>query len=301
MYNLIASIFELSDIEPYKKAGAHSIIMGTSFFSARPCGVFSHDDIKTARKMTQNLHMNLYMSMNRMFTEEELNDLREELCFYKDMKVDGIYYGDEGVLYQAKKLKMEHLLIYNPDTLITNSRDALYYLDEGISMVSLSKEITLIDMLAIGSALPPNKSEVLIHGRLNMMHSKRQLLQSYMKHLNSDVTLKDKHTLYLVENNRDERLPVLEDNLGTHVFTGFTLISFCEVKQLIAHGITNFRIDGIFHDRTYICEALSLYQSILEQCGDAEKISDDYIKKYHDDHCSSGFYYQKTSLVKEAQ
>ncbi|MEF9920616.1 MAG: peptidase U32 family protein [Erysipelotrichaceae bacterium] len=298
MINLIASIYEIDDIVKYKEAGAHSIIMGLPFFSARPVSIFSKEDIKHAREITLRQGMNLYVLMNRMFCEEELKQTKEMLVFLKAVGVDGIYFGDEALLYMANELDMTSKLIYNPDTLITNSMDVSYYLNEGISMVCISKEITLADMIEIGRH-NENQVEVTIHGRLNMMHSKRKLLTNYFNHLGIDYEVNAKRTLSLKEVTRKDLMPIIEDDLGTHVFSGFTLVAFEEINKLVENGIINLKIEGLFHNASYVIEALSLYQGILSGKEDAHQIYLDYQKEYFKDHIDNGFFYQKTSLIKE--
>ncbi|MEG2799252.1 MAG: peptidase U32 family protein [Erysipelotrichaceae bacterium] len=298
MINLIASIYEIDDIVKYKEAGAHSIIMGLPFFSARPVSTFSEEDIKLAREITLRQDMNLYVLMNRMFCEEELKQTKEMLVFLKAVGVDGIYFGDEALLYMANELDMTSKLIYNPDTLITNSMDVSYYLNEGISMVCISKEITLADMIEIGRH-NENQVEVTIHGRLNMMHSKRKLLTNYFNHLGIDYEVNAKRTLSLKEVTRKDLMPIIEDDLGTHVFSGFTLVAFEEVNKLVENGIINLKIEGLFHNASYVIEALNLYQGILSGKEDAHQIYLDYQKEYFKDHIDTGFFYQKTSLIKE--
>ena len=189
------------------------------------------------------------------------------------------------------------MVIYNPDTLITNAMDMQYYLDEGIRMATISKEITLQEMCTVARDVQ-GECEVVLHGRLNMMHSKRKLLSAYMEFLGKEEAVTDNHQLYLMEETRDDHMPIVEDALGTHVFTGFTLVSFEEIRELYEAGVRHFRIDGIFHDIEYVCEALRLYQDVLKGVRDGRQTYQEYEKKYKEDHVSHGFYYTKTSKVK---
>ena len=164
-------------------------------------------------------------------------------------------------------------------------------------MVTISKEITLDEICTIARKVH-GECEVLIHGRLNMMHSKRNLLSNYMSFLGKEEDLKNKMNLYLMEEHRDEHMPILEDETGTHVFTGFTLSSFDEIKDMAEAGIHHFRIDGIFHDIDYVVEALKLYQSVLNGDRKGREVYASYREKYESDHVTHGFYYTKTSKVK---
>ncbi|MFR6361949.1 peptidase U32 family protein [Amedibacterium intestinale] len=298
MIDFITTPFSLEDLKKLKEAGSTSVVIGTPFFSVRNVHDFSVEELPLVKEECHKLGLRMYVLVNRFFVEEELEALREHLQRLKDLDVDGIYYGDEGVYQEAKALGIENRLIYNPDTLITNHSDVQYYLDEGISMVTISKEITLDEICAIAKKVQ-GECEVIIHGRLNMMHSKRNLLSNYFSFLGKEENIRNKMDLYLMEEHRDEHMPIVEDETGTHVFTGFTLSSFDEIKDMVHAGIRHFRIDGIFHDVDYVIEALKLYQSVLQDEVKGREVFEAYKKKYEKDHVTHGFYYTKTSKVKE--
>ena len=298
MPDIIVTPFALSDLEKVSAAKASSVVVGSEFFSVRSAHNFTQEELKDVKAECLRLGLNMYVLVNRFFVEEEIPALKDHLAYLKELDVDGIYYGDECVLYEATLLGMQDKLIYNPDTLITNHSDVQYYLDEGIKMVTISKEITLDEMCRIAKAIN-GEAEVIIHGRLNMMHSKRTLLSSYMSFVKKEANVKNNYDLYLMEEHRDEHMPIVEDETGTHVYTGFTLVSFEEIKALYEAGIKHFRIDGMFKDIDYVVEALNLYNAILNDEKDAKEVFDDYAKKYEQDNVSHGFYYTKTSKVKE--
>lgn len=298
MLDLITTPYAIEDLKVLKEAGSSSVIIATPFFSVRGVHEFAVEELPVIKKKCETLGLRMYVLVNRFFMEEELDALRSHLAMLKTLQVDGIYYGDEAVLYEAQRLGMKQRLIYNPDTLITNHSDVRYYLSEGIQMVTLSKEITLEEICAIAKTAP-EKCEVILHGRLNMMHSKRPLLSNYMSFLQRKEQVRNNRQLYLTEESREEHMPILEDDSGTHVFSGFTLASFAEILSMAEAGICHFRIDGIFHDLPYVCEALSLYKAVLEGRRKGDEVFAEYAKKYAQDNVTHGFYYTKTSKVKE--
>lgn len=296
MLDFVVTPFQMEDLEKVKQAGATSVVISTPFFSARGAAYFAVEQLEEVRTRCTQLKLRMYVQVNRFFSEDEVEKLRKHLQYLKEIHVDGIYYGDEGVLWEAMKLNMQDCLIYNPDTLITNKEDVQYYMDEGIQMVTLSKEITLEELCYIAQSVR-GKVEVVIHGRLNMMHSKRALIRNYLDFIKQPKDIKDNHNLYIMEETRDERMPIVEDDLGTHVFTGYTLASFDELNALVEAGVSSLRIDGIFKDIDYVCEALTLYQAVL-QGSDASAIYEQYKDTYSEDNVTKGFYYTKTSKVK---
>ncbi len=296
--NIITTPYHIQDLERLKEAGAHTVIVSNPFFSARGAAYEEVEMLWKYKQECQRLGLSLYVQVNRLFMEEELDKLRSHLRFLKEVDVDGIYFGDEAVLQEAQLLGIEDKLIYNPDTLITNAMDVNYYLEEGLKSVSLSREITLEEICEIAGKCDPKKVEVMIHGRMNMMHSKRALISNYLTFINKEHDVKNNHDLYIIENTRDERMPILEDDLGTHVFTGFTLASFEEYKALHEAGIYNVRIDGIFQDIDTLCKVVQDYCAILNGNKNGTDVWNEYQETYPQDNYTKGFYYTKTSKTR---
>lgn len=298
MIEFITTPYALEDIQKLKDAGSTTVVVGTPFFSVRSVCTFPVDMLALIKEECNKQGVKLFVLVNRFFVEDEIDLLRNHLKLLKELDVDGIYFGDECVLYEADILGMKDKLIYNPDTLITNHGDVQYYLDEGIQMVTISKEITLSEICTIAQKVNGN-CEVLIHGRLNMLHSKRNLLTNYMSFLKRDDKVHDNMNLYIMEEKRDEKMPILEDETGTHIFSGFTLASFEELQDMVNAGIQHFRIDGIFHNIEYVLEALKLYKEVLDGKRKGHETFIEYQKQYENDNVTHGFYYTKTSKVKE--
>ncbi|MDE6475677.1 MAG: U32 family peptidase [Erysipelotrichaceae bacterium] len=296
--NLITTPYHIEDLEKLKEAGADSVIVSNPFFSARGAAYEDVEKLWEYKKECKRLGLFLYVQVNRFFIEEELEQLRVHLKLLKEVDVDGIYFGDEAVLQEAQVLGIEDKLIYNPDTLITNAMDVQYYLEEGIQSVCLSREITLEEICEIVKKCDPKKVEVMIHGRMNMMHSKRALISNYLSFCNKEHDVKNNHDLYIIENTREDRMPILEDDLGTHVFTGFTLASFEEYSTLCEAGIENMRIDGIFQDIDTLCKIVRDYKVIFNGEKQASAVWEEYQKEYPQANYTKGFYYTKTSKTR---
>lgn len=294
----ITTPYTIESLPAYQQAGCDAIILATPFFSVRGAAVFAEADLPKWKAACTQLGMEMLVLVNRFFCEEELDALRKHLQYLKDLDVDGIYFTDEGVLYIAKQLGMEQKMIYYPDTLLTNHLDVNFYVEQGLHSVVLAKEITLEEILEIAQNTNSSKLELIIHGRLNMMHSKRKLLTNYFSFMGKDIDIQGKRNLYLMEETREEHMPIFEDDLGTHVFSGYTQVFFEEIEALAKAGIGYVRIDGIFHDDAYALEALALYQAILKKEKNGKEVRDSYALRYPQDHIQSGFLYTKTSKSK---
>jgi len=297
MVNLIASPYQVKDIIKLKNSGITSVVVGTETFSMRSASIFSDEQLKECKHLCIRENIQMYVSVNRFFMEDDLPYLREHLQYLKRLQVDGIYFSDMGVYYEAKSFGLESKLIYNPDTILTNSADIQAYLNLGIKMCTISKEITVADMLRIGKCINSNL-EVIIHGRLAMMDSKRMLLSNYMEFIEKDYDVKNNYHLYLMEENRDEHMPIVEDKGGTHIFTGFTLASFEELQEIIHAGICNLRIESLFYTIDELCKIVEDYKKVIESPCEGRLLFKAYEKKYPLQNITKGFMYKKTGAKK---
>lgn len=291
MLNIITSATTIEAIAEMKKAGATGIIFSVPYFSTRVDHYFTIEQLPEIKKVCHEHGIKMYVSVLRIFTDEETEIIYNHLVYLKQLDVDGIYFSDLGTLYLAQQLNMEHKMIFNPDTLLTNSEDVNLYLEQGCQMVTLAKEITLDEICDIAQKVK-GEMEVIVHGRLNMFYSKRELLSNYQEFREDGTNLKDNYNLYLIEENRQDKFPIIEDALGTHIFTGFTLASFNEVEKIVDSGVRNIRIEGIFQTTEATCNTIRDYVDVLEHKKDPQQLYNQYLEK--DDSISTGFLHQKT-------
>ena len=275
----IVTIHDVKNIQKLKEAGADAIIIGVEGFSIRQSLTIALEDVKEMVLLCHAQHLKCYVNALRFFMEDELDLLKEFLKTCKEADVDGIYYSDEGVFYEAQKQGMESLLIYQPETLITNHMDIEFYLELGIQSVSLAHECSLEEILQMTKQ---NKEvEILISGYFSILYSRRMLVTNYLDAIKSNEK-GHKKVLDLIESTRQDRMPIVEDDYGTHIFTETPIQSQKELPVLKEHGLYRFRIDSIFMDDDWTIHVLNAYQNQLEVPG------------------SNHWYYQKTMKKKEA-
>lgn len=277
----IVTIHDLKNIKKLKEAGADAIIIGVEDFSIRQSLTISLRDLKEVVLQCHALNLKLYVNALRFFMEDELNLLETFLKACKEADVDGIYYSDEGVFYEAQKQGMESLLIYQPETLITNHMDIAFYLHLGIQSVSLAHECSLEEILQMTEQ---NKEvEILISGYFSILYSRRMLVTNYLDAIKSNEK-GHKKVLDLIESTRQDRMPIVEDDYGTHIFSEAPIQSQKELPVLKEHGLYRFRIDSIFMDDDWTVNVLQAYQNQSEVPGSNHWYYQTTMKKKEDSH-----------------
>lgn len=280
----------VNSIEDLAKRGAQIFIIGNDRFANRLTKSYTDQEAKAAVEVIKKLKKEVYISLNLIIHNSDLTDVSNYLDEIKNLNVDGIVFGDLSVYNLAKKMQMEHLLIYNPETLNTNFYDPEFWSRKGIKGITISKEITLNDIEAICE-----KSDIEIsligHGHLNMFHSRRPLIENFFKYNKEEYDkYLDNRNLHLVEEIRNEAYPVFQDNHGTHIFRDKIMESYKEINEL-QNSLDVFIIDSIFKDDKYLSDTVSNYRVLMNKfhLEKATKISNKY-KKDHD----SGFLFKKT-------
>lgn len=279
----IAGIHDLNNLARFKESGADGIIVSLDDFAIRFSESYSIDEIKRIKEDCKKLGLLLFVNMQKFIMEEEIDSLLEALNALKDT-VDGIYYSDEGLLYAAKSLGMENQLIYQPETLVTSAMDVQYYLNQNIQAVSLANELSLEEILQI--AAKTRGVEVMIHGYYSILYSRRALITNYLQAIDG---VKEKNQYTIIEQTRQDKMPILEDKGGTHIFSPLPKASFEQLKSLKESGIERFRLESLFLEDEEILKALQTYKAILDG------VSPDFNMEGYDD----GWYYKKSILKKE--
>lgn len=282
--------FSVSSIEKLSKEGADIFILGNEKYANRLVNSFSTIEITEARNVIKELGKELYINLNLMLHNRDIEEVTKFLTFLQELDVDGIFFGDLGVYMIAKKLGIENVLIYNPETLNTNYYDTHFWSKKGIKGLTISKEITLEDINEICTKKELDVS-IIGHGHLNMFHSRRPLIENFFKYSRDEYEkFINNRNLKIVEEIRNESYPIFQDNHGTHIFREKALESYQEINTL-KNNLDVFIIDGIFKDTNYLVETVSNYKALLEPKNQHKAAV--FSKIYERDH-DSGFLYKKT-------
>ena len=292
---LAVTPFNVNSIRELSENGADIFIIGNKQFANRLANSFSLEKIIEANEIIKLLKKKIYVNLNLIIHNIDLNNVKEFLKYIKKLNVDGIIFGDLAIFQLAKEMDLVNKLIYNPETLNTNYYDPVYWSNKGILGLTISKEITLEDISIIAKN---SKIEISLigHGYLNMFHSKRPLIENFLKYTNNEYdNYIENRNLRLVEEIRDEAYPIFQDSHGTHIFRAKSMESFKEVN-ILKKMIEIFIIDGIFKDTNYLIKTLKNYKTLLSSTSNKEKALE-ISKQYEKDH-DSGFLYKKTVYVK---
>lgn len=287
---LLVTLRNANNIDKLKTA-CEGFVVGSLFTTGYH---FSTSELIKVRKYCLVNKIKCYVTIENFINEEDKIALINYIDLLKQLDVDGIYYHDLGVYEVAKSFNIENKLIYDGQTIVCNSLDVAFYMSKGIDGVVISRELTLDEIKQI--IMNNNQCcDLFIFGHQRLSYSKRQFIKNYMNEIVSSYDYRNKETLALVEEKRDYRLPIIEDENGTKIYTDYVFEMYkelAEVRPYIKRGI----VDSLFIDDDEIITVLRDYHRITSE--NASFLLE-HLKQNHPDSYSSGYLYQKTNITKD--
>lgn len=288
---LVVTIENRRDIVAMANAGADEICLSLDGFSITALHTFSLEELKVCIDNAADFHIGVSVLVNKLFHERELEDLRQLMHALKEVSITSIYFADLAVLRVAQQLEMVSKLIYMPDTMMTSPQDAQFYLQLGLDKVAVSPLLTKQETIEI---IRQAKEVVIpVYGHMVMSFSYRKLLTSWKNTFGYAENVDDTQNLYLVEEKRDGKMPVFENEEGTLIYTDYVLDSFDILKEFQQAQAPVYFMTGVFLNRLAYIEAVHLTKSILN----GEEVKDSveaYKQKFKEYTFLEGYYNEKT-------
>lgn len=215
------SIYNIKTLELYSDLIDTAILM-TPRYSQVYEQRFNFDK---AIKLCEERNIEPIISINKVFMEDELDNVEKFIKKYKNYK---FLISDLGI---ARILEENHILsnaIYAPDTLVCNSNDLAMLNAFGFNAISMSNEVPIKDII---KANQETNADMMyqVFGRKIMFYSKRRLLELYKEHTNISFKNKD---ISLVEEKRSYHIPVVENENGFKCFRPYNISLVDQLKQL---------------------------------------------------------------------
>ncbi len=286
---LVVRIKNKNEIKHLAEIGANVFLLDTNDLTTKVIFPLDKSQLISINQTINNLGKETYVLLNKMIHESDVALVKSWLLVFKDIDIDGIVINDFTIYVLAKELGIEDKIIYQPGTMNTNSFD-VSYLENKIKGMTLSKEITLEEIIEMMKASNNIEYSLLGHGFIDMFYSKRKLISNYFIHKNL-VGRKVKYNDHFVieEKTRENTFyPIYEDEMGTHIFRDKKLQSFDEVRKL-KNQLSDLFIERIFMGDEEYYHSISAYLNV-----EAEK---SFIEMYGDAY-HQGFYYTPTEKTK---
>ena len=268
----------INNIDHLKKIGATAFIFALKDYSCGYETYYELDDIKKIKE--ENNDIEIFISMNKNFFNEELDDLKDMLKEIDKLSINGIMFYDMAILRYKKELNINTDLVWDQTHMITNYNTCNYYLDKGVKYGVVSKEITIDE---INEIVDNTKMSIMTNVMCYPIESytRRSLLSNYFKAHNIDKN-KDRYTVF---NNSEEHI-INEEEYGTAIYNG-KILNGSDIINDLESDYAIFNSSFIEEDK---------FNKVLELFIKLTESNDENIKKEIDDilGCYRGFFHTKT-------
>ena len=151
--------------------GADAVYLGLKSFSARAGATnFTPQELNEFTAYAHHLDRKVYVTVNTVIQEHELDSLLQTLDVCSAAKVDAIILQDMGVARVIKESYPELVLHASTQMAVHNKEGALALKKLGFSRVVLARELTQKEIAEI-AAIPGLETEAFIHGALCYAYS----------------------------------------------------------------------------------------------------------------------------------
>jgi len=265
---------------------------GKKFGARKFADNFDKDEIIAAIKYCHLYGVKVYITVNTLMFDNELNEVLEYIDFLHHANVDAVIMQDVGLIKLTHE-KFPNLEIHISTQNHNHNESGVAFFEQlGATRIVLDREMTLEE---IKNLRTPLEKEVFIHGALCVSYSGCCLFSSMNGGRSGNrgecvASCRLKYDLY--KNN--EKITAS----GEYLLSTKELNNLANIKELIESGITSFKIEGRMKSPEYVGFVTKLYRKMIDKYYNHEDLivdSEDIynLKKLYNREFTSGYLFNK--------
>lgn len=242
--------------------GADACYIGGREFSLRANAKnFSNDEIKEAVNYAHSLGKKIYVTVNIVFHNENMDGIVNYLKFLSSVEVDAIIVSDPFIIDIVKDNNINLSIHISTQYSVLNTEAALFFEEMGVERVVLAREASreniknVIDKTGI-------EVETFVHGAMCSGYSGRCVLSNYFTNRDAnrggcaqvcrwefDLYDKNKHKI-----NADTKFTMSTKDLSM----------IDNIGDMIDIGISSLKVEGRMRSDYYVATVINTYKSAIE-------------------------------------
>lgn len=316
MVELLSPAGDLRKLKTAFSFGADAAYMGLPKFSlranAKNIDLQQREDLIKIKQQYGN--KKLYCTLNIIFHEGQLDDLKQQVKQLKDWPFDAYIVTDIGALDIIKNELPDVDVHLSTQASCINSSAAKMYNRIGFSRIILGREASIKDIRNIKQAAPELELETFVHGAMCMAYSGRCLLSSYFSSRSANQgdcahscrwnyrlmanegleKVLSSETLALEEYERPgEYYTISEQDGFTTILSSKDLCMIDHIDELIDAGVCSFKIEGRMKSLYYDAVVTRAYRKAIDKDPLLSEYRKDLFNISHRKY-STGFFFDKT-------
>lgn len=261
------------DLEKFKTAiqyGADAVYLAGDKLGLRTASKnLSLDDIKEATKLAHDLDKKVYLTLNVISHNKDLEGVDEYIQSLDEAGVDAFIVSDPGIFQKVKTLAPSKEIHISTQANITNTATVEFWKNLGADRVILARELSLEEIKEIKDEVKDSiMIEAFVHGAMCMSYSGRCLLSNFMTGRSAnmgDCAHPCRYKYYLMEETRPgEYYPITEDEKGSYIMNSKDLCMINYIPELIEAGVDSFKIEGRVKSEYYVATVINQYRRAID-------------------------------------
>src|SRR5665647_739501 len=264
---LLAPAGKMDVLQSVVEAGADAVYLGGKRFNMRalrPDFNFTDADIKDAVDFLHQRNRKLYITVNNLYSDNEIDELASYLLFLKEVGIDALIVQDLGIVALCEKLELEIPLHASVQMGIANLQAVRVLEQKGFERVILSKNLSWQEIAEI-SVHTSLGIEYFVHGDLCISHTGQCFMSSFAggESGNRGRCSKPCRWQYELQGPKDEQYS------GYQYFLAHKdLCLYPYLPELVNAGVSSFKIEGRMRSAHYLAHLVSVYRRALDRLVD---------------------------------
>lgn len=251
---LLAPAGNLEKLKVALDYGADAVYIGGKNYSLRAnADNFSFEGLKEAVEYAHQFNKKVYVTINIIFHESDLEGLTDYLKYLNEINIDGIIVSDHYVIKLVNTLNLNLNLILSTQTSTLNKYAALYYKELGVNRIVLAREALEEDIQSIIDA--GIETECFIHGAMCTSFSGKCVMSNYVTNRDSNRGGCAQICRFLFD---------IDDELPQFSMMSKDLNMLMNLEKMIKMGIVSFKIEGRMRSIYYIATVIHTYRKVID-------------------------------------
>lgn len=235
--------------------GADAVYIGGQEYSLRANATnFSIDEIKEGCEFAHKLGKKVYLTLNIVFHNEDLDGVYDYIAQVVDAGIDAFIVSDVMLIsYLVEHYPSVEVHVSTQES-TTNLKSVQFFADQGVKRVVLARELSVSEIAEIHAAYPVDL-EVFIHGAMCTFYSGRCVLSNYLTNRDSNRGGCAQICRFAFDiDHHDQKFTMATKDLNmSH-----------HVQELIKAGVKSLKVEGRMRSPYYLATVIGCYRKLID-------------------------------------
>ena len=236
--------------------GADIVYIGGKKYSLRAnASNFTIEDIKSSCIFAHKLGKKVYVTVNILFHDEDLEGVKTYLKELEDSCVDAVIICDAFLIPIIKKETPKLKIVMSTQMSTSNTLSVKHFMEEKVDSIVLAREVTKKEIKEIYDETHADL-EVFLHGAMCTCYSGRCVLSNYVTNRDSNRggCAQVCRFCFDLDKKRKKNFSIATKdlNLADHI------------KDLIEIGVKHLKVEGRMRGTYYIATVISCYRNLID-------------------------------------